>query len=57
VVGAEDQGTPVAMAQELAAAIAGSELHVIDAAAHLSNVEQPESFNALLTAFLKQASS
>jgi pimeloyl-ACP methyl ester carboxylesterase len=45
------------MAQEIAAAIAGSELHVIDAAAHLSNVEQPERFNALLTAFLKRADS
>jgi 3-oxoadipate enol-lactonase len=57
VVGAEDQGTPVAMAQEIAAAIAGSELHVIDAAAHLSNVEQPERFNALLAAFLKRMGS
>jgi 3-oxoadipate enol-lactonase len=57
VVGAEDQGTPVNMAQEIAAAIAGSELHVIDAAAHLSNVEQPERFNALLAAFLKRTGS
>jgi 3-oxoadipate enol-lactonase len=57
LVGAEDQGTPLAMAQEIAAAIAGSELHVIDAAAHLSNVEQPERFNALLTAFLKRTDS
>jgi len=57
VVGAEDQGTPVAMAQEIAAAITGSELHVIDAAAHLSNVEQPDRFNAVLAAFLKRVNS
>jgi 3-oxoadipate enol-lactonase len=57
VVGAEDQGTPVAMAQEIAAAITGSELHVIDAAAHLSNVEQPDRFNAVLAAFLKRVDS
>jgi 3-oxoadipate enol-lactonase len=57
VVGAEDLGTPVAMARGIADAIAGSDLHVIDGAAHLSNVEQPERFNALLITFLERRGS
>jgi len=57
VVGAEDLGTPVAMARAIADAIPGADLHVIDAAAHLSNVEQPERFNVLLTTFLQRVSS
>jgi 3-oxoadipate enol-lactonase len=57
VVGAEDLGTPVAMARDIADAIPGSDLHVLDGAAHLSNVEQPERFNVLLTTFLQRVSS
>ena len=36
----------------MAARIAGAELVVIDDAAHLSNLEQPEAFNQALGTFL-----
>ncbi len=52
IVGADDQGTPPAMAEEIVRAIDGARLEVIPAAAHLSNIEQPDRFNALLHAFL-----
>ena len=52
IVGADDQGTPPAMAEEIVRAIEGSRLEVIPAAAHLSNIEQPARFNALLRSFL-----
>ncbi|HQR19910.1 MAG TPA: 3-oxoadipate enol-lactonase [Burkholderiaceae bacterium] len=57
IVGAEDLGTPVAMAEEIAAAIPGAELRIIDAAAHLSNIEQAVRFNQRLGAFLAQEGS
>ena len=56
IVGADDQGTPPAMAEDIVRAIDGSRLEVIPAAAHLSNIEQPARFNALLQAFLKDHS-
>lgn len=52
VVGAEDQGTPVAASEAINQRIAGSTLVVLDAAAHLSNMEQPDAFSAALTGFL-----
>jgi 3-oxoadipate enol-lactonase len=52
IVGAKDLGTPVAMAEEIARAIPHAQLEVIDAAAHLSNIEQSDRFNALLRQFL-----
>ncbi len=52
IVGEFDPGTPVAMAREIHAAAPGSELVIIPAAAHLSNVEQPHAFTAALLAFL-----
>ena len=52
IVGKDDAGTPVSMAQDIHQAIPGSELVVIDSAAHLSNLEQPEAFNRALAAFL-----
>jgi 3-oxoadipate enol-lactonase len=52
IVGADDQGTPRAMAEDIVRAIEGSRLEVIPEAAHLSNIEQPARFNALLDAFL-----
>lgn len=52
IVGAEDAGTPVAMAREIAAAIPGARLEIIADAAHLSNIEQPAAFNRLLIDFL-----
>jgi 3-oxoadipate enol-lactonase len=51
VVGADDVATPVASARELNAAVAGSELVVIDAAGHIPAIEQAPVFNAVLTSF------
>ncbi|SOY85239.1 alpha/beta fold hydrolase [Cupriavidus taiwanensis] len=55
VAGEQDQGATVAMAQSIAAAIAGSRLEVVPQAAHLVHVEQPERFHAALDAFLGSA--
>ena len=52
IVGEQDPGTPVAMAREIHEATPGSELVVIPSAAHLSNIEQPQAFNAALLGFL-----
>jgi pimeloyl-ACP methyl ester carboxylesterase len=52
VVGDEDTVTPPSASEEMHHAIAGSELVRIPQAGHLSNLEQPELFNAALAAFL-----
>ena len=52
IVGADDPATPPSAAQAIQAAIPGAELVVIEDAAHLANVEQPDAFNAALTGFL-----
>ena len=52
VVGAEDQGTPVAMSQAIHDNAPGSKLVVIPKAAHLSNIEQPGAFDQALKDFL-----
>lgn len=52
MVGDQDAGTPVAMAREIHDAIAGSQLVVIQDAAHLSNIEQSAVFNRALLGFL-----
>ncbi len=52
IVGEDDPGTPVSMAEEIAAAIPGARLEIIAQAAHLSNVEQADRFNQLLLDFL-----
>lgn len=52
VAGALDESTPPLQSEELHAALAGSELLVLQGAGHLSNVEQPAAFNACLLAFL-----
>jgi 3-oxoadipate enol-lactonase len=54
LVGAEDPGTPPAMAKEIAQAISGAQLVLIPGAAHLSNIEQPQAFNAALDEFLRK---
>jgi 3-oxoadipate enol-lactonase len=51
LVGDQDPGTPPAVAEEIARAIAGARLEIIPQAAHFANVEQPERFNALLQGF------
>ena len=54
IVGADDPSTPVAAARLIHERISGSELAVIPDAAHLSNIEQADAFNAALTGFLAQ---
>ena len=52
IAGALDQGTPVAMAETLAAALPRARLTVLRDASHLSVVEQPAAFAATVEAFL-----
>jgi len=53
IFGAEDVITPVEPeGKSLAAAIPGARLVVIPNAGHLSNLEQPEAFNAAVREFL-----
>jgi 3-oxoadipate enol-lactonase len=52
VVGDEDTLTPPALSRSMATRISGSRLTVIGGAGHLSNIEQPEAFNAATLAFL-----
>jgi 3-oxoadipate enol-lactonase len=52
IVGADDIAMPPVMAQTLARNLPDAELCVIPDAGHLSNLEQPEAFNAALQRFL-----
>jgi 3-oxoadipate enol-lactonase len=52
IAGADDPSTPVSAAEDIHRAIAGSQLVVIEQAAHLANVEQPAAFNQALLDFL-----
>jgi 3-oxoadipate enol-lactonase len=52
VVGEEDPGTPVSAAQAMQERIPGSRLAILPEARHLSNVEQAEAFNRLISGFL-----
>lgn len=52
VAGEDDPGTPIAMAQEIHAALPSSELAVLRPASHLCNLEQREAFNQTLLSFL-----
>jgi 3-oxoadipate enol-lactonase len=52
IAGGHDAGTPVAMSQAIVDRIAGAQLAVMADAAHLSAVEKPEAFNALVQDFL-----
>jgi pimeloyl-ACP methyl ester carboxylesterase len=53
IVGSEDALTPPALAQTLAAKIAGATLVTIPTAGHVANLEQPEAFNTAVVSFLK----
>jgi 3-oxoadipate enol-lactonase len=55
VVGEEDPGTPVAASRLMQERIRGSELVILKAASHLSNLEQPEAFNQAVLHFLAKA--
>jgi 3-oxoadipate enol-lactonase len=52
IAGADDPSTPPADLQEIADLIPGARLEVIEGAAHLANVEQPDAFNRLIGEFL-----
>ena len=52
VVGEQDEATPPIASQLMQALIKDAELEILPGAAHLANVEQPEAFNRVLTAFL-----
>jgi 3-oxoadipate enol-lactonase len=52
IVGRQDPTTPVAGAEVIRAALPDARLAIIENAAHISNVEQPEAFNAVLETFL-----
>jgi 3-oxoadipate enol-lactonase len=52
IAGGADAGTPPAMSEAIARAIPGARLAVIPGAAHLSAVEKPAEFNALVREFL-----
>lgn len=54
LVGSDDSLTPPAVAETLAAGIAGSQLAVIQGAGHLANLEQPELFNTAVRTFLER---
>jgi pimeloyl-ACP methyl ester carboxylesterase len=52
LVGEHDEITPPGQAQEIADAGRGT-LHIVPGAAHLSNLDAPDAFNAALLAFLR----
>ena len=53
IVGDEDELTPVAESERMAAAIPGARLVVISSAGHLPNLEQPDAFNRAVDTFLR----
>ena len=56
MVGEDDPGTPVSASEAMHERITGSKLVVLPSARHLSNVEQPDAFNAALLKYLKNRS-
>ena len=52
IVGADDPGTPPAMAREIHENAPGSKLVVLPQAAHLANLEQPDGFTRALRSFI-----
>jgi pimeloyl-ACP methyl ester carboxylesterase len=54
IVGRDDPIRPVADAELMHKGIRNSRLEIIEEAAHMTNMEQPEVFNPALLAFLKQ---
>jgi 3-oxoadipate enol-lactonase len=53
IVGEDDPGTPVEASKAMHELIPNSKLVVLPSAAHLSNIEQAEAFNANLLSFLQ----
>ena len=57
VAGADDPGTPPSVGATMVESIPGSRLEVIDDAAHIANVAQPEAFNAAVRTHLTGTST
>ena len=53
ICGDEDSLTPPSVARDMAAKIPGARLAILERAGHLSNIEQPAAFNAVLLDFLR----
>ncbi len=53
VVGAHDQPTPPALSEALRDGIPGARLAVIPNAGHISNIDNPDAFNAIVEAFIQ----
>ena len=56
VCGRDDAATPLFLSEEMAAAIRGSELIVVEQCGHLVTMEKPEETNAILKRWLSGAS-
>lgn len=56
VVGEDDQATTVEMAEAIHSGVTGSELVILQQAAHLSNLDQPVAFNEAVLDFLSRVS-
>jgi pimeloyl-ACP methyl ester carboxylesterase len=54
LVGEDDKATPVESSRKMAAAVPGTDLVIIPGAGHVSNIEQPDAFNAALVMFLRR---
>jgi 3-oxoadipate enol-lactonase len=52
--GEKDPGMPPPVSEAIHRAIAGSEFAIVPDASHLSNIQQPETFNQLVGAFLRK---
>jgi 3-oxoadipate enol-lactonase len=54
MVGEHDHGTPPAMAKQIHENLSNSEFVLIENAAHIANIEQPEVFNQAIQKFLQK---
>jgi 3-oxoadipate enol-lactonase len=52
--GREDRATPVARSEQIATAIGGSELWIVEGAGHMSPLEQPTAVNQRLVGFVER---
>lgn len=55
IAGADDMGTPADNMRRISAMVSGAEFLELSPAGHISNMEQPEAFNAALKRFFKLA--
>jgi 3-oxoadipate enol-lactonase len=53
IVGDQDPVTPPALSHELVSMISGAELQIIAGAGHLTNIEMPDRFNAIVETFIQ----